>query len=138
MVGKRCLAKIGFGVAAMLALALPGASSADDYPQGCVSCHVEKPGATDLRLNTLLRAIGHHYIRTVEEVPGDCYRCHQPYEDRDYLPFSPSLGDLLHAIHYQVPDGNTFVSQYGGDCQGCHVMDAEEGEARIKGGAKNW
>jgi hypothetical protein len=134
MSGHRYLA----AAALAAVLAVPATATADKYPNGCVSCHTEKPGMPDRRIDTLLRAVGHHYIKTVKDVPGDCYNCHAPLDDKDYLPYYPDFGTLVHSIHYDVPTTNTFVTIYGGDCRGCHVMDTESGDVGLKGGRKNW
>lgn len=134
----RSWGRAGLVAAFVLSLTAAGEALADKFPDGCVSCHVEKPAMPDRRIDTLLKDIGHHYIKTVREVPGDCYKCHSPYEERDYLPFYPDFGTIIHSIHYDAPRTNTFMTIYGGDCRGCHVMDTESGDVGLKGGRKNW
>ena len=132
MAGLRVVLAVG------ATLVLPGIATAEKYPDGCVSCHTEKPGMPDRRIDTLLREVGHFYIKTVREVPGDCYNCHAPFDDKDYLPYSPDFGTLVHSIHYDSPRTNTYFTIYGGDCRGCHVMDAETGDVGVKSGNRNW
>ena len=121
------------GICALILIGLTGlvpGAYADDYPQGCVDCHV-KTDSLDFRLNVLLEQIGHRWIKTLRTVPDGCGRCHEPDDDA-------TLSELLHAIHYEVPKSNTFVGRFGGDCRHCHTMDAEAGEAAVKNGPKNW
>ena len=127
-------ARLSLFVAVALVSVMPATVSADEYPEGCVSCHVERTGKTDMRLSSLLAQVGHTSVERVRQVPRDCFRCHRPDEGSDDPPFSA----LIHEIHYDVPTVNTFVTLYEGDCRQCHSMDAEEGEAVVKGGAKNW
>ena len=113
-------------------LALPAAVGyADDFPQGCVDCHAEEMEAGDFRLGVLLEAFGHPSVDDLETIPTDCAECHAPDED-------VALGVIVHQIHFDEPDSNTFVTEYGGDCRHCHVMDAAEGKAVVKSGPKNW
>jgi hypothetical protein len=135
IVERRWSAVLGLALAMSFTVSV---AAADKFPDGCVSCHTEKPGMADRRIDSLLRDIGHHYIRTVREVPGDCYNCHSPYEDKKYLPFYPDFGTLVHSIHYEGANTNTYITIYGGDCRGCHVMDVADGDVGVKGGPKNW
>ena len=130
----REIASMKMGIMALVLIGLLGSitgAHANDYPQGCVDCHVKSEGELDFRLNVLLKQIGHRWIKTLETVPDDCGRCHEPDD-------SPTLGELLHAIHYAVPQSNTYVTKYDGKCINCHEMDAKAGEARVKSGPTNW
>ncbi len=111
-----------------------GGAVADERPDGCVDCHVKKQGQTDLRLNALLHQIGHEPIERTRNVPRDCQRCHRSADVEGLQTFDV----LMHAIHYDVPRTNTFITKYGGDCRNCHGMDADTGVASVKGGKKNW
>lgn len=129
----RWAVRLGLIAALAMSAVAPSVVGADDYPEGCVSCHIQRQGQTDLRLNMLLAQIGHPEFRA-RKVPRDCTRCHRPEEGSD----DPKFSQLIHAIHYDVPATNTFITVYGGDCQECHKMNAEEGEAEVKTGAANW
>jgi hypothetical protein len=124
------------GLLAIVAVLIvgPGAAVGDDNSQGCVDCHVQKQGTTDLRLGPLLDQIGHGPVERSRNIPRDCIRCHRSSDVEELPPFS----DLIHSIHYDVPKTNTFVTKNGGDCRECHAMDADEGKATVKGGKKNW
>jgi hypothetical protein len=73
------------GICALILIGLAGlapGSYADDYPQGCVDCHV-KTDSLDFRLNFLLEQIGHRRIKRLKNIPrdcgrfgGDCRHCH--------------------------------------------------------------
>ncbi len=127
---KTILASISIAAAAVVF----GTAVADPYPEGCVSCHVQTEAA-DLRLSTLLEMKGHARgaNRTVE-VPTGCNRCHAP----DNQGVAPSTRNLVHSIHFEYPLENTFVTQYGGECTHCHVMDGSTGNVAIKTGKRNW
>ena len=129
----RWAVRLGLIAALAMSAVAPSVVGADDYPEGCVSCHIQRQGQTDLRLNVLLDQIGHRKFRA-RKVPRDCNRCHRPEEGSD----EPAFSQLIHAIHYDVPATNTFITVYGGDCQECHAMDPEDGEARVKSGSANW
>ena len=120
----------------LCALALVGGlpdARADDYPNGCVSCHVQ--AETDSRLNTLLANIGHNRGgERTKDIPVGCNRCHAP----DGSGNAPSIRKLVHSIHYETPDSNRFVNQYGGDCRSCHSLDSASGHVAIKTGERNW
>ena len=106
---------------------------ANDYPNGCVSCHVK--GETDFRLNVLLANIGHGRggERTLE-IPVGCNRCHAT----DGSGNAASISKLVHSVHYENPNENAFVTKYSGDCRNCHSMDAAAGYGSIKVGERNW
>lgn len=107
---------------------------ADDYPEGCVSCHSNRQGEADYRLNRLLSQIGHPGLKRIKKVPRDCTRCHST----DPEDGEPTFSQLIHEIHFDVPATNLYVRRHDGDCRGCHVMNVEEGEAQLKNGAANW
>ena len=123
-----------FPLAALSALlAFTSLSHADDYPQGCVDCHVQKTGDTNMRLNALLVQIGHPSVAKVKKVPTSCGGCHAAGEGEENV-----FAHIIHQIHYDVPKANLFTTKFGGDCLHCHAMDADEGEAVVKSGPRNW
>ncbi len=117
----------------LLALVLPhGALLADDFPDGCVSCHVVLDDGADKRLTAVLDEIGHVALKgKVARAPADCIGCHEKKSD---TPFSI----LIHQAHFDKPDTNVFVQRFGGDCRTCHAMDGSTGEAKLKQGEANW
>ena len=111
---------------------LAGAAVADEFPEGCVSCHVKKVGDVDFRLNTLLAQIGHRKVDRLKQIPRDCGRCHASDDSED------SFTSMIHEIHFDVPKINLFVNRYGGACINCHEINKETGDAGLKNGPKNW
>lgn len=113
--------------------AFAGVAAAEEFPEGCVSCHVEKIGDVDFRLNTLLEQIGHRQVKRLKQIPRDCGRCHtSDAEEED------NFTAMIHEIHFDVPNINLFVTRFDGACIHCHQVDTETGEAGLKNGPKNW
>ncbi len=106
---------------------------ADEFPNGCVSCHIE--GETDTRLDVLLDEVGHgRGGERTREIPVGCNRCHAA----DDSGLAGSIRQLVHSIHYEAPEENRFATLYGGECSHCHSMDEATGKAGIKVGERNW
>jgi hypothetical protein len=114
------------------AVSLPGLNAADDFPNGCVSCH--KVGSDgDQRLTVLLAAKKHVNIAAlVRTVPEGCIVCHK--EGGQAAP----LNTHTHWIHYINPEKNRFVTEYRGSCLACHTLDLKTGIVKQKTGPKNW
>ncbi len=127
-----------FGVLALTAIAgvfFSFAVYADDYPNGCVSCHVEGSGALDMRINAVLDRLGHGKAADRSKmIPTACDRCHVASGDGP----ATALRILIHRAHYTEPDVNLFTTQYNGSCLHCHSMDGATGKATIKSGERNW
>ena len=120
------------GIAGLVVAAISPSLPADDFPDGCVSCHVVLGDGTDKRLGVVLDAAGHRPIEgKVERVPGDCLECHKSLDD-------PPFSTLVHLAHFSRPDANVFIERFGGDCRHCHVMDPSTGLANLKTGKRNW
>lgn len=114
-------------VALALSVAVAGAVFADDYPNGCVSCHA----AADMTVGAMLEGLGHKNVSSmVETIPTDCTDCHS--EDGGF----GGLWEFIHPAHFAAD--SKFMSEFGGDCRHCHSMDADSGEAAVKSGDKNW
>lgn len=114
-----------------------GAAFADDYPEGCVSCHVgdePKPSAA-YRLDLQLAKLGHGKGgERTQDIPTGCYRCHA--SDGDGA--AGKLGPYIHVVHFRGGDKNPFLKKYGGDCSSCHRMDPSNWQAVAKSGKRNW
>ena len=121
------------GAAADSSVWLPGITSKDDTPNGCVDCH-KALGKEDDRLPVLLGKIKDHpdVTRIVKKVPTDCMICHKAGSK-----VAP-LNIFLHKVHYANPAGNAFVTTNKGSCLNCHSLDAASGEMKIKSGPSNW
>jgi len=110
-------------------------ATADDYPDGCVSCHVKGDGNEDNRINVLLAESGHgRGGERTKLIPTGCNRCHTP----DGTGTAGSIRKLIHAVHYEVPAENPYMVKFGGDCRDCHSLDQSSGVAGIKIGERNW
>lgn len=129
---------VRLGLAALAAaFTLVTTATADDYPNGCVDCHKQTMGAAvDFRLNNLLRQIGHPRVDRLKTIPTACNRCHADEGGED--DGMPAFSQIIHMVHFDVPQTNTFVQQYGGKCQHCHAMDVDAGEAIVKSAERNW
>lgn len=108
------------------------AVTADDFPDGCVSCHIVLQDGADKRLAAVLDELGHLALKDkVARVPADCISCHEKKSDTKF-------GILIHQAHFGSPETNVFVQRFGGDCRSCHAMDGSSGQAGLKEGDKNW
>ncbi len=121
---------------AALSMAWTGACLADDYPDGCVSCHVgdtPKPKSA-YRLDLQLADLGHGKGgERTKEIPTGCFRCHASTGDGA----AGKLGPYIHLIHFRG-EKNPFLKKYGGDCSSCHQMDPNTWRAVAKSGPRNW
>lgn len=113
-----------------------GTCLADDYPEGCVSCHVgdtPKP-ATAYRLDLQLAKLGHGKGgERTQEIPTGCFRCHASNGEGA----AGKLGPYVHLVHFRG-EKNPFLKKYGGDCSSCHRMDPQTWRAVAKSGERNW
>lgn len=119
-------------IAGLVVAAISPSLPADDFPDGCVSCHVVLGEGMDKRLGVVLDAAGHRPIKgKVDRVPADCLECHKSLDD-------PPFSTLVHLAHFSRPDTNVFLERFGGDCRHCHLMDTSTGRANLKTGQRNW
>lgn len=107
---------------------LPGITSDDNYPNGCVSCHSAHDG-NDYRLNVGMKEMSSHPTidSMITNVPGDCAMCHS----------GDALSKVVHKVHYSNPSENHYVEYYG-ECLNCHTFDSSSGSMTVKSGKKNW
>ena len=107
---------------------LPGITSKDENPNGCVDCH--KQG--DKGLPAVLAKIkGHPKVeKIVKTVPKDCGMCHKTGGK------APALNLAMHKAHYA--EDSAFVTSYKGACLHCHALNAATGDMSLKSGPKNW
>ena len=113
---------------------LPGITSKDENPNGCVDCHKILANKQDYRLTISLAQVkGHPDItKIVKKVPSDCAMCHKAGSN------APALNTLVHKVHYSQPLENPFIATYKGSCLNCHSLDAASGEMKVKSGQSNW
>jgi mono/diheme cytochrome c family protein len=113
---------------------LPGITTADEHPNGCVDCHKNQGEGQDFRLNVSLAKLGKHpkIDAIVKKLPEDCMMCH-----REGGKVSP-LFLMLHKAHYENGNNSPFIKFYQGSCLNCHKLDAASGKMTVKSGPKNW
>jgi hypothetical protein len=107
---------------------LPGITSPDPYPEGCVSCH-----KGELLLKTKLDALKHRNIDSkVAVIPNDCEKCHSEEGGMD------PMANIAHSMHYASGSKSDFVAKYNGSCLNCHQVATGSGEVTVKSGKRNW
>lgn len=128
---------------------IPGITTKDPYPNGCVDCHVAgKTG--DMRISVLLatyatavppalldkakasssaavagRIKGKHMAvpNVKANVPQSCLAaCHKKGST-----LAPPFAQLMHTIHLQGGAKNTFLTTHQGECTFCHKLDQKTG-----------
>jgi hypothetical protein len=145
------LAALAFGAASSVAFA------ADDFANGCVSCHVVGKDGKDHRISTALKAwtagkvspqlLAHSKASmpagapalkgkhpsaadSLEDIPAGCMDCHDGGSKK-----APPFDRLIHLVHLTGAK-NDFVEKFKGDCTACHKLDTKTGEWRMAGGAE--
>jgi len=137
------------------ARSIPGVTSADTHPEGCVSCHIDMPDiGVDGRLSTSIRewerqvpadliAIARRAADSdlivrgkhppvplpLVDVPYSCIACHQAASKS-----APPFSRLLHLVHYGGGNENHFLTQFGGECTLCHKLDLQTGRWTLPSG----
>jgi hypothetical protein len=113
---------------------LPGITSKDPFPNGCVDCHKDQKDGKDFRVIAELANIsGHPKIdKIVKVVPKDCLLCHKGG------PKPPAFNQAMHKVHFRNPKESAFVTVYKGACLNCHSLDLDTGVMSAKTGPKNW
>jgi len=107
---------------------LPGITSNDPNPDGCVSCH-----KGEMLLKNKLAALDHRSIEgKVSVIPNDCKSCHNDEQGLD------SIGAIAHSMHYAAGSKSDFVSKHQGSCLNCHQISTGDGNVTVKSGKKNW
>jgi hypothetical protein len=126
--------------------AIPGITTTDEKPDGCVSCHKERPDINrDFRLSKhiqewategadeeildLAKAAwpeaslsGKHPdvagMIATQELPTFCLNCHADGSDKP-------LSSYLHLQHFVGGEENHFITSYGGFCTNCHAVNLD-------------
>lgn len=126
---------------------VPGLTSEDKFPNGCVDCHINMPEINqDERISTLLskwtgnvekkllekaqsaapdiKLKGEHPPATesLGNIPSACVNCHSRTPNT-----APPFAALLHLIHLTGGDENHFMTIFQGECTHCHKMNAATG-----------
>jgi hypothetical protein len=137
---------------------IPGITTKDACPNGCVDCHVAgKTG--DMRISVLMakyatavppglidkakasspgalasRIKGKHMPvpKVKANVPQSCMSaCHKKGST-----VAPSFAQLMHTIHLQGGAKNTFLTTHQGECTYCHKLDPKTGMWKIASAAE--
>lgn len=113
---------------------LPGITTEDKFPKGCVDCHIKLPDGQDVRLSAVMKTIKDHPdLAMIKNAPTDCKMCHKPTGG-----MAPGLNTILHKYHYAKKGESKFVQMFQGNCLSCHAVDLKTGKMTIKAGPKNW
>jgi hypothetical protein len=139
------------------ARAIPGITAQDEFPRGCVDCHVQLPERNlDVRLSTLIREWeqlvpdallakaqaaapagvtlrGKHPIvkEPLAHIPADCLSCH-----RKDAKLAPPFARMLHAIHLTGGEQNHFLTMFQGECTHCHKLNSATGAWSLFSGSE--
>jgi hypothetical protein len=127
---------------------IPGLTSKDAYPNGCVDCHVAGKDGGDMRISALMatwtkavpmaliekaRAASvdaskikgkHPAMANVKaNVPQTCLTgCHKPGST-----IAPPFAQLMHVIHLVGGNSNRFLTANQGECTHCHKLNQKTG-----------
>lgn len=136
---------------------IPGINVTDQFPRGCVDCHVNRPGiGLDVRLSTLmarwndkvepallakaqaaappdLTLKGKHpaVARALADIPAGCLACHARASK-----VAPPFAQMVHSIHLTGGEENHFMTLFQGECTHCHKLDAASGRWFLVSGAE--
>jgi len=136
---------------------IPGVTAADQFPRGCVDCHVKRPDLDkDVRLSAQMRqwqdqvdpillarvrAFSPSNMRIqgrhpempggLADIPNDCLSCHSKTSDS-----APPFGRLLHGLHLAGGAENHFVAIFQGECTHCHKLVAATGSFKLANGSE--
>ncbi len=136
---------------------IPGVTAPDQFPRGCVDCHVNRPDMNmDVRLSTIIggwqEAVppemlarlqpfapegmtlkGKHPKVTVAgaEIPKSCLMCHSKTSRS-----APPFVRMLHGIHLLGGEQNHFLSMFQGECTHCHKLDRGTGAWSLGNGVE--
>jgi hypothetical protein len=141
------------------ARAIPGITAADQFPRGCVDCHVNMPDRDmDVRISVQMKQwyekapsellekaqaavpsditlTGRHPVLAAEafrDIPNSCFACH-----RESGGVAPPLAPMLHAFHLTGGRENHFLALFGGECTHCHKLNAETARWSLPSGPEN-
>jgi len=127
---------------------IPGLTTEDKFPGGCVDCHINMPDIKqDERISTLmsrwttkaesklmkraqavvpegvlLKGVHPPAAESLKNIPAACSSCHTKSSKT-----APPLAALLHIIHLTGGDDNHFLTIFQGECTYCHKMNGTTG-----------
>lgn len=134
---------------------IPGLTTEDKFPNGCVDCHINMPDIKkDERISTLmskwnknveskllkkaqavasagvtLKGIHPPAPESLKNIPSDCAACHDKTSKT-----APPLAELLHTVHLTGGDDNHFLTIFQGECTHCHKMSIATGVWKMPSG----
>jgi hypothetical protein len=133
---------------------IPGITTKDAYPNGCVDCHVAgKEG--DLRMSTLMAKWTSapspalvEKARAASAVPAKIKGKHLPVPNvKANVPqtclaachkkgstIAPPFAQLMHTIHLVGGSQNRFMTANQGECMHCHKLDQKTGTWKVASG----
>jgi hypothetical protein len=127
---------------------IPGLTAPDEYPRGCVDCHVNRPDlGMDVRLSTLMQTwqagVKPEFLEKVQaaapegvtlkgrhpkvslanaELPTGCLKCHSKTSKT-----APPFSRMLHRIHLTGGEKSVYLTLFKGECTDCHKLDQATG-----------
>lgn len=127
---------------------IPGVTTEDAFPHGCVDCHTNRPEMKmDFRFSSLMKEWnnkvepellakaqaaapkgvtlkGKHPVAAfaLKNIPGGCLTCHSKKST-----LAPPFAQMLHKIHLTGGEENYFLTVYQGECTHCHKLNAATG-----------
>jgi hypothetical protein len=137
---------VAAGAAAETARKIPGITTKDAFPRGCIDCHTGAAGMPT-KLSVTVREWGekidgkrlarlqtfvpkslllkgkHPPVGSLKDVPGACLKCHSAMSK-----IAPPLAPLMHGIHLTGGDANAFLTTFQGECTHCHKLNAVSGQ----------
>jgi hypothetical protein len=134
---------------------IPGITTEDPFPHGCVDCHINHPEMNmDVRISTLMKQWndkveptfltkaqvcapsgvklkGKHPIvaNALKDIPAGCLKCHSKVST-----VAPPFSKMLHIIHLSGGEKNHFLTLFQGECTYCHKLDLSTGKWSLPSG----
>ena len=128
---------------------IPGITTDDMFPSGCVNCHLNFPDRNmDTRISTLLAKwmenahpellgkaqaaspegvilVGKHPAATesLADIPLACVACHSNMSQK-----APVFSQMIHLIHLTGGQENHYLTLFQGECTHCHKLNPNTGE----------
>ena len=128
---------------------IPGVTTQDAFPRGCVDCHTNHPELNlDARISVLMKGWntkvepallakaqatapkgvtlkGKHppVAFALKNIPEGCLTCHSKKSTS-----APPFAQMLHKIHLTGGQENHFLTVYQGECTHCHKLNSSTGQ----------
>lgn len=130
-----------------LARKIPGITTDDKFPRGCIDCHTNRPELNLDKISSLMQGLtakveagllakaqaaapsgvtlkGKHppVAFALKNIPASCMTCHGKSAKS-----APPFAQMLHNIHLTGGDQNRFLTVYQGECTHCHKLNPATG-----------